>query len=129
MSLTKGDLQAIKDLFDLSFDERVPPMFDQFEERLKIQIEAGLQEIRDRVDGLDDRFSGLENRFERLENRVDGLENKFAGLEHKVNGIQITVNRIETTVDSIERVQHVELERNDKQDAAIKKMHKALHAA
>lgn len=116
MSLTKGDLKAIQSIIDtrvpVIIDERIPaiilPMFDQFEERLKIQIEAGLQEVRD---------------------QVNGLEDKFNSLEAKLNGVQATVSRIEVTVGSIERVHYAELERNDRQDVAIQKIRKALHAA
>jgi radical SAM superfamily enzyme len=98
MSLTKDDLKAIQNIIDtrvpIIIDERVQPILEEFEERLKIQMETGLQEVRNQVSNL-----------------------------------QASVNRIEVTVDSIERVQQAELERNDKQDVAIKKIRKALHAA
>lgn len=103
MSLTKTDLKAIQNIVGSSIDRRVPsivnteidnavenrirPMFEEFEERFGIKAENGFQEIRDQL------------------------------------------YRLQNTVDSIERVQMAELERDDKQDLAIKQIRKALHAA
>ncbi len=57
------------------------------------------------------------------------LNSQLSSIKQDVHELYATTRRIEVTVDSIERVQMAELERNDKQDIAIKKIRKALHAA
>lgn len=52
MSLTKDDLQAIRDIIDSRFED--------FEERLKISMEQGLQETRDHADRIEASVNRLE---------------------------------------------------------------------
>ena len=67
---------------------------------------------------------------ERIRPILEEFEERFSiKVENGFQEIRNQLNQLQNTVDSIERVQHAELERNDRQDADLKKIRKALHAA
>ena len=97
MSLTNDDLRAVKNLIDGSIDERVLPMFGKLESRLT-----------KRIDDLDDSLS--------------------MQMENGLQEVRDQISSVKETVERIERVQLVEIDRNNQQDQTIAKMRRALQA-
>lgn len=73
---------------------------DDLDDVLSMQMEHGLQEVRDQLTATNGQLSHVSRE----------------------------VSSIKETVSRIERVQQAELERNDRQDEAIKQLRKNLHA-
>ncbi len=106
MSLIEQDLGAIKKLVDNS-NSRLFKRIDELDDTLSMQMEHGLQEVRDQVDGL--------------RGEVSELRDQVGGLRGEVDGVKQVVERTE-------RVLLDEVDHNNKQDKAILKIRKTLHA-
>ena len=66
----------------------------------------------------------------RLIARIDDLDDVLSlQTEHGLQEIRDQLSDVKEVVDRIESVQQAELERNDRQDFAIKQIRKSLHAA
>ncbi len=89
MSLTKEDLNAIKKLFDTSFDERVPkivqPMLDKLEGRLTRKIDdltlsvgQFSLETTERIDSLDKKLNDKIDAVDaKLSDKIDEVSDKL----------------------------------------------------
>lgn len=99
MSLTAADLEAIKKLFDQSFDERVPRIID---ERVPSIIDSRVQPMLDRLEKrLTRKLDGLTlqvgqfslettRNFINLNNKVDDLDDKLVAVAElaDANGVE-----------------------------------------
>lgn len=70
MSLTKDDLQAIKQIVEASAED------------VKLQTAAGFKEVHERIDGVEDRLSGVEGRLGKLEEEVSELNDRTGRIEN-----------------------------------------------
>lgn len=112
--------KIIDDLVPKIIDERVPALMD---ERVPVIMEGRLQAMEDRlvarIDNLDDTLSmQMEHGLQEVRDQVTDVDKRLSG----------EISEIKRTVQRIDRVQQAELERNDRQDAAIYQIRKNLHA-
>ncbi|MEK7059567.1 MAG: hypothetical protein AAB971_02315 [Patescibacteria group bacterium] len=117
MSLTRQDLNAIQRLIDNScnrLETSLIKRIDELDDTLSMQMEHGLQEVRDQVNGLRSEMGGLRS-------EVDGLRSEVGELRSEVGDVKQVVQRTE-------RVLLDEVDRNNQRDKAILKMRKSLHA-
>lgn len=70
MSLTKDDLQAVKQLIDGSIDSRVQPMLNKLEKRLVRKINGLTLDVAKFSHETTDRFNKLESRFDDLSEKL-----------------------------------------------------------
>lgn len=76
---------------------------------------------------ISDSSNGLEAK---LVARIDELDDRLSmQTEHRLQEVRDQIQAVKEVVDRIDRVQQAELERNDRQDAAIRRIRKNLHAA
>lgn len=83
MSLTTSDLKSIKDIVDtsanrleVSFIKRI----DELDDTLSMQMEQGLQEVRDQVSEVKQIVNRIENVQLREITRVDGHETSIVNI-------------------------------------------------
>lgn len=100
MNLTQDDLKAIRDIVEDVVEAKI--------EDSKLQTAAG--------------FAGVGKQFAKVYVRLDAMQTT-------IDELQADLGRTQQTVDRIERVQRAEVERDDRQDAAIKDIRRILHAA
>ena len=78
MSLTKDDLQAVKQLIDSSIDERVPviidarvqPMINKLEKRLVREIDGLALDVAKFSHETTDHFNKLDSKFDNLSEKL-----------------------------------------------------------
>jgi hypothetical protein len=122
MSLTRDDLQAVKQLIDSSIDERVPKIID---ERVPAIIDERVQPMLDKLeDRTFKRLSRLEHRlnvridetnetlaqqvaagFEEVHSKFEGVHDKFEGVHDKIDNLSVQMHDIGQTVERIEQSQ------------------------
>lgn len=66
------------------------------------------------------RFAVVDARLDGIDLRLDGIDERLDGIDERLDGIDETLEDLSSTMSRVERVQQAELERNDRQDAAIK---------
>lgn len=105
MTLTEDDLAAIKKM--------VGTMINDSNDSLEARLIA-------RIDDLDDALSV------QTERGLQEIRDQLAAVDGRLSG---GIAAIKETVLRIDHVQQAELERDDRQDAAIHQIRESLHAA
>ncbi len=103
MTLTKEDLQAIADLIDKTFDEKLDQKFDlkfdqkfdekfdqKFDEKFDQKLDQKLNEIFDRK--LDEKFQPMNNRLAAIESELSALQCGQGELKEALTAIRYKVN-------------------------------------
>ena len=76
-------------------------MVEEMRDKL-IGLENRFEGMEKRFDGLENRFEGLEKRFDGLESRLDGLENRFGGLESRFDGLENRLDGLDSSFSGLE---------------------------
>lgn len=90
MTLTQDDLQAIKELFDKSFSERI------------ISINAKL----DRIDG---HLDNMEGSLDRMDGHLDKIDGHLDNLEEGVEDVRTKMNRLVEWTEKVSVITNVSL--------------------
>jgi hypothetical protein len=122
MSLTLADLQAIKKLFDASFNEYVPKLID---ERVPKLVQPMLDKLETCLDG---KIDTLAHKIDELTLDVGqfSLEttNNFIDLENRLNQ---KIDEVDTRLN--EKIDAIDVSLNDKIDAVDSKLSAKINQA
>lgn len=102
-------LNAIGELFDKKFEEKIEPGFRAIEERLdKIEerldkVEERLGKVEERLDKVEERLDKVEERLDRVEERLDKVEEHLDKLEGRINKVEERLSEVENDIIVIRR--------------------------
>ena len=88
MSLTRNDLKSIKDIVDTSVsasETRLIKRIDELDDTLSIQMENGLQEVRDQIFEVQKTVNRMEKVQLREIIRVDGHETSIINIRKSLH--------------------------------------------
>ncbi len=151
MSLTKGDLQAIRQLMEDAVDTRVPPLIEKIieekvppivekivEEKIEdakrhtadgfAEVHGKFTEVYDKFSEVHDKFAEIHGEFTEVHGKFAEVHNKFSEVHDKMDILTLEVRDVKATAGRIERVQQAEITRLDRHEVSIKKLRHALHA-
>lgn len=103
MTLTKTDLQQIRDIVIEGFEVMAVPRFDALEEKIS-RMDRRLEEVGEDVAYLKSEVNILKKRFDELDGRVTALEND-------VKEIYKLLTQTETLTEEERRLQNLTLEK------------------
>jgi archaellum component FlaC len=117
MTLTKDDLQAIKDIVDDAVEDA------------KLQTAAGFAEVHEKFNRVDQRFKKIDQRFEKIDEKFEKIDARFEKIEKKVDRLADNLQKVKQTVNRIEDVQAAEVTRLDEQGKEIRIIKRKLKLA
>lgn len=88
-------LNAIGELFDKKFEEKIEPRFRAIEERL--------DKIEERLDKVEERLDRVEERLDKVEERLDKVEKRLDKVEERVNKVEERLSKVENDITVIRR--------------------------
>lgn len=91
MSLTKEDVQTIKEIVGTSVDTKLVTAIDSLGVMLAKQFKA-----------IDQRFDKIDKRFDKIDKRFDIINKKFEAINKRFNKIESKLTNMQKDIDDIE---------------------------
>ena len=80
-------LQAISDLMDKKFDERLSPINNRLD-----KMDSRFETIESRLDKMDSRFEAIESRLDKMESEISAIKIGQAELRKDMKELKLKVN-------------------------------------
>ena len=93
MALTREDLQAISELLDVKFDQKLQPIKKEI-----VELKEDMSNVKEEIAGLKEDMSGVKTEIAELKEDMSNVKTEIAGLKKEIAGLKEDMSSVKTEI-------------------------------
>ena len=93
MALTREDLQAISELLDVKFDQKLQPIKKEI-----VELKEDMSNVKEEIAGLKEDMSGVKTEIAELKEDMSNVKTEIAGLKKEIAGLKEDMSGVKTEI-------------------------------